>query len=75
MPYIVRTYIIEDDTYHDKILAVFCDKKDAIDYIENNREKFDKDKHKDTIILEYWKKDILKQEYPFKYFDFKIKCI
>ena len=67
MPYIVRTYIIEDDTYHDKILAVFCDKKDAIDYIEN--------KHKDTIILEYWKKDILKQEYPFKYFDFKIKCI
>ena len=41
MPYIVRTYIIEDDTYHDKILAVFCDEKDAIDYIENNREKYD----------------------------------
>ena len=74
MPFIIRSNIIDldpyyGDTYHDEILAVFCDENDAINYIENNKEKFSDN---DYEIFEYWKGDELKYKKLFKYFDFKM---
>jgi hypothetical protein len=48
-----------------EIAAVFCDREDALEYIKNNKDDFEKD---DEIpLLEYWNKnDLLKTE---TYFD------
>jgi hypothetical protein len=50
MPFIVKSNIYCDST--EKIVAVFCDQEDALDYIKNNKNEFDFDN--DTVaILEY----------------------
>jgi hypothetical protein len=63
MPFVIKSNIYCDST--EKIVAVFCNREDALEYVKNNEEKFADDD--DTPIFEYWHNDLMKSAMTYKY--------